>query len=439
MRLQTRVSAVVVALLMAFSGLLVAAPTASAMTYDPPPGVKQNNPLGGSYERNKINLHILRSIWSVPPGRRIRIWSWNIRSPQATRALVAAHRRGVTVQLLMDRYNAVDHPIDPNNPIPADPTRNEDWWYMKREFRKNNNRPGGYRSWARVCYESCRSTSGLPHTKMFLFDRVHDTKDVVMYGSGNFTNAAASVQWNDLYTVTGNTELFRWANQRFNEAYQDRPVAQPWRVGSFAGRIRFGVFPWKGAGTGGDPIIRVLDDVKCYGAGPGVGDGHGRTVIRIAQTGQYGARGVRIARKLKSLWDRGCHVMMIYSLMSGDVERIYRSGGPRGGMPIRQIVQDHDGDFVYDRYLHQKSMTISGYLWNNRQADYTFNGSANWGGYTLASDETFVRLKGAGVRRTYSRFVKHWFIHPPRSARGKLPPSFARLAGIDPYAKIQLN
>lgn len=439
MRFHTRFPAVLVALVMVGSGLLIAAPSASAMQYNPPPGVKLNNPLGSTANKLKIRNHIVRSIYSVPKGRRIRIMSWNIRSHQIAKALVKAHRRGVTVQVIIDSINTHASKPDPNNPIPADPTRNEDWFWMKREFKRANNRPGGYRSWARVCKASCRSRGGLPHVKMVLFDRVHKRKDVVMYSSGNLTNAASTIQWNDIYTVNGNKRLFKFANKVFNEMSHDRAVGQPWRVGSFGGRIRFGFFPWRGKGTAGDPVVRALNPVKCRSAGKGVGDGKGRTVIRIAQTSLAGSRGERIARKLKGLWNKGCHIQMVYALITPKIKGILRSKGGRGPMPIKQIAQDRDGDFVYDRYLHHKAMTISGHWGSNRRADYTWNGSANWQNYTLASDEIFTRLKGPGVRRTYNKFLKRLFRNPPRSARGQVPEGFARLAGIDPYAKMELH
>lgn len=108
-------------------------------------------------------------------------------------------------------------------------------------------------------------------------------------------------------------------------------------------------------------------------------------------------------------------------------------------MPIRQIAQDFDGDFIYDRYLHLKAMTISGVIGNTRNADFTWNGSANWAGYTLDSDEVYTRMGGPIVRRQYNQYINRLFRNPPRSARGRVPDGFARMAGIDPYAKLELN
>lgn len=426
-------------LLLVLGGVAVAAaPQAAADTYRPRPGALLNNPMGGSFVAQKINRHLLRAIYSTPRNTRIRVMSWNVRSHAAAKALVRAHRRGVTVQLLMDKINTVEHDVDPDNPIPAPGDANPDFHWMKREFRRNNNRRPGYRSWARVCNRSCRGTSGLPHTKMFIFDWVHTQRHVVMYGSGNLTGAAASAQWNDIYTSVGREGMWRFANRRFEEMSFDRPMGNPWKVASF-GAIRFGFFPWSGAGTTGDPVLRVLNQVSCLGALPGAGNSAGRTVIKINQTAISDARGRAIARKLKSLWNSGCQVRILYGLMGQQIKTILRSASGRGPVPIRQMVQDFDGDFVYDRYLHQKSMTISGVWSGSRRANYVWNGSANWAGYTLPSDEIFTRIGSRSLVLQYNDFNNYWFSHAPRSARGVMGDGYARFAGIDPYAKFELH
>lgn len=440
MRFSSRLPAFLLSLLMLVGGQLVfvALPSASADTYDPPPGLRLNNPTGTAAQRVTIRRHILRSIRSVPKGEVIRVMSWNIRSPRATKALAEAHKRGVTVQVLMDRYNAYAHEPDPYNQIPADPSRNDHWFWLRGQLTKGNaKRKPAYRSWARLCAKSCRGRSGLPHVKMYLFTKVHKTRNVVMYSSGNLTDAASNIQWNDMYTVRENPYIYTFARQIFQEMQRDRPVGQQWRRKQ-VGRFNIGFFPWKGKGAWGDPVGRTLGAVKCFGAAKNVGY-RGRTVIRIAQTGQVGNRGVRLARQLKGLWNRGCDIRLVYSLLAPKAEQIYRSNGPRGPMPIRQIAQDFDGDFIYDRYLHLKAMTISGVIGNTRNADFTWNGSANWAGYTLDSDEVYTRMGGPIVRRQYNQYINRLFRNPPRSARGRVPDGFARMAGIDPYAKLELN
>ena len=435
----TRWAATVAAAALVLGGLVVATTgPAAADAYDPAPGAIFSNPAGTRAEKNAIMTHILRSIYSAPRGSKIKIASWNIRSHRAATALVRAARRGVSVQLVMERINAYAHEPDTSNPIPASAEANPDFFWMRREFRRANaGKAPGHLSWARLCVHSCRGHGGLAHTKMFLFSQVHRTKDVVMYGSFNLTDAATVAQWNDLYTSVGRPGLYDFAVLRFQEMSYDRAMAKPWRVNSFRG-VRLGFFPWKGPDVVGDPVKRVFNRVVCSGATGGTGT-NGHTRIRVAQTAIAGDRGIRLARALRHLWDRGCDVKLVYGLINPTALGIFRSRSGRGAMPVQQIAQDRNGDFVYDRYLHQKSMAISGHWGGRTNAQYAWNGSANWVGYTLVSDETFGRIDSPSLTRRYSRFVDRLYAHPPLSARGVLPPAMARVARIDPYAKFELD
>ena len=429
MRTISRLTTAVITTTLLLGGLAAVAPSASADDYDPTQGVRMNNPKGGPWHQYEIQRELVRSIYSAPRGTRIRIASWNIRSHTIAKALVRAHRRGVTVQVLMDRVNASAHEVDPNNPIPASGDPNPDWDWMKREFRLNNDRRPGYRSWARTCVRSCRGRSGLPHIKMAIFDQVHRTHHVVIYTSANLTGAGVHAQWNDSYTRIGDT-VFYWAMHRFNEMSRDRALKNPWQVASVGAGLRIGAFPWYGARTVGDPIGRVLNMVTCTGATGNAGNRYGHTMIRINQTALDDPRGVNIAKKLKHLWNSGCDIKILYALMGPKVRAVLASRSGRGPVPMQQMAQDTNGDFVYDRYLHQKVMTISGNWAGDTSANYTWNGSANMAGYTLASDEIFARIHGRGVLLAYNAFNRYWFSHPLQSARGRINPKL-RARGRD--------
>ena len=68
--------------------------------------------------------------------------------------------------------------------------------------RGDKHRTPDMTSWLRRCKGSCRGPHGIAHTKFYTFDQVQRTKNVVMYGSPNATLLAATIQWNDIYTVT---------------------------------------------------------------------------------------------------------------------------------------------------------------------------------------------------------------------------------------------
>ena len=427
---RSRFAAQIVALTLLVSGFVIGTTgPAVADAYDPPAGVKLSAPIKSPYGNYVIFNHLLRTINSVPRGEKIRIASWNIRSDKYFRALVGAHKRGVSVQIVVDVENANDHMEFPN----------PGFFWMQKELRQGNTkRKAGYRSYAKVCYRSCRGKYGIAHAKYFLFSKSYHTKYVVMYGSFNATDLAAQIQWNDMYTVTGRKNLYQFAMQRWAEAAQDKPVANAWKVDTF-GPIRWGLFPYIGEGATGDPVIRVLNGVKCTGV-TGAAGKNGRTVIRIAQTSQAYERGEKIARKLKALWNEGCDIRML-SAIYGDRDRaIYRAAGPRGPMPFRQIAQDFDGDGLYDRYMHTKFMTISG-NWNGvTDAQYAWNGSGNWERYVLSSDDTFVRIQSPNLVKVYSDYVNYWWEHVPPKPKVTVEQQLRILSGqVDPYQNIEVH
>ena len=73
--------------------------------YTPSPGPTFNNPYGPDASRRAIIRKLLNTIDAVPKRGEIRIASWNIRSLNITAALLRAHNRGVSVQVVMDRSN----------------------------------------------------------------------------------------------------------------------------------------------------------------------------------------------------------------------------------------------------------------------------------------------------------------------------------------------
>lgn len=446
-------SSSLLAVLALVAGLFVMATPARADTYNPPAGSRINNPHGDWDARQRIRRHVIRSIYSAPRGSRIRVMSWNIRDRALTQALVRVHRyNGVTVRVLMQDDNAYEHEVDENNPIPAPGDANPDFWWMKSELRKHGNsrRIASKRSWAKLCDASCRGGSGIAHAKMIVFEQVNRSPRVVMYSSGNLTKAAADIQWNDMQTVVNNRTIFNFAVARFAELSRDVRMANPYRVAAAHG-IAMSFFPWYGAGTAGDPIMRVLAPVRCRGVAGGYGNGNGRTVIRVSQTAIGDARGRRIAERLRFLKSAGCSVRVLYGLMGSRVKRILKGGG----VPIHQLATDDDGDWIYDRYLHQKVLVVNGKYGADATAAFTWNGSANMQGYTLSSDEILGRINSLNTARFYQRWIDTWFFRTARiayrSADGgvvedggstrsdNVPEEVARHAGIDPYAKFEVN
>lgn len=371
--------------------------------FRPKEGVSFNHP--GS---QGINAKVLRAIDHTPRQGKIRAMTWNFNSWVFARHLRAAHRRGVSVRIIMGRALA-------NEQGPAGPFN-----VLRRALAAGNkHREMQYRSWFRTCSNSCRGGGGAMHSKLYLFSKVGAAERVVMSSSANMTGAAASNQWNDMFTITDRKKPYETSIKVFNEAARDRLA--PYH--SYTdGTIRGWFHPSRGRP---DIPYRMLNRVRCRGAkGAGI---NGRTSIRIAQDVFNGGRGAKIARKVKELHRQGCNVRLVYSQLVGPSWWILR------GVPRNHLVRDRDGDGAYDIYLHMKAMAISGHYGNDRGARIVFNGSANWSGTGLISDENGLVIRRDWVERQYSRQINRLFGIHLRSA----PLTVARSEIGDPYRNME--
>lgn len=399
-------------------------------SYVPAAGVKLNDPLGPQHRRNAIRNHVNRTIDSTPAGARIELLSWNIRDGEFVDRLVAAHRRGVTVRVLTARGNWT--PENPNHLM------NRLARAVAEDGRRwsNEKRPVQARSRIARCGAACRGTRGIAHSKFFLFSHVGrsvrrpSATHVVMHGSANATVVAADRQWNDIHTLKNRAPVHEFFSRMFAEAETDRPA--PYTEARFP-RFSVGFLPWTQGVT--DPAIDFLRKVQCRGGTSG------RTHVRIGMTAMLDARGLKIAKRLKRMWNDGCNIKMVYAVMGNKVRKHLRSSGGRGPVPIRQVVQDWQNDGVYDRYLHTKYVAVSGVYDGNRSAQVSLNGSMNWTFKSLHSDETVGVVHHAGIRRKYAAAVDRLFANPPKarfaSSRVLAPrmtdiPGPDRLHGIEP-------
>ena len=289
----------------------------------------------------------------------------------------------------------------------------------------NKGRHQEYKSWFRTCSHSCRGTRGAMHSKLYLFSKVGRSTQVVMSSSANMTGSAAANQYNDMYTIVDRKKPYKVSIKVFNEAAKDRPA--PWHSytdGSITG--------WFNPNSGHPDLpYKMLNKVKCRGA-KGAGS-HGRTSIRIAQDVFNGARGAKIARRIKELHRRGCDIRLVYSQLVGASRSIL------AGVPKNHLVADKDGDGAYDIYLHMKAMSISGNYGRDRGTRIVFNGSANWSGLGLMADENGLVIRRDGVERQYGRQINRLFNIHLRSVPldPEVEEQVERGKVIDPYRNME--
>lgn len=426
--------------------------------YVPKEGPAFNNPYGKQADVRRLISQVNRTIDSVPRGGKIRISAWNVRSRNITDALIRAHRRKVSVQVVMDRANW--NPANPN----VDAAR-----LAVALKRGNKDRPKAQKSFLRRCISSCRGKHGIPHSKFFVFNKVRVKKNkqvktvrwVSMYGSYNATELGATIQWNDLYTVKDDEARYDQFVNIFDQMAKDKPIRNAY-VGYDDGVVGNGFYPYIGKGITGDPIMDVLNTISCTGAATKTGI----TRIRIAQTAMYGDRGLALARKLSQLRRQGCNIRLVYAMFGREVLRILRAAK----VPLTHLAYDANEDGLYDRYVHMKSMAISGNIAGDPGAKITWNGSANWTAVALASDEVVGVVRKKWVTNRYMQWIDYMFTHRPaiwgpehpgntpsaptgRTAAGSMTTYESRAAaqdrydalvaarakkrGVDPYALIK--
>ncbi|HZC27434.1 MAG TPA: phospholipase D-like domain-containing protein, partial [Actinopolymorphaceae bacterium] len=275
-------------------------------SYRPGTGASFNNQLGNRTAQERNLRHTIRAIDSMPGYQqpaaggapcpptaaaapsRIRIALYSMSDGPFANSLIAASRRCVSVQLLMNSHL----------------TRSDDPAFRRLQDAVGTNRDG--RSFAWRCSWGCRG-SGVLHTKMYLFDTQEAgatgaIRATVMFGSSNMTQNAAQHQWNDLYTVAGNRGLYDdYAGYFDLMKLDDGFHRNPDRYGVAAG---YPTVFWPVGANQSDPEKDVLRSLRCGGATGGTGV-HGHTAVYINMHAWFGLRGLDFVRLARDLYARG--------------------------------------------------------------------------------------------------------------------------------------
>jgi phosphatidylserine/phosphatidylglycerophosphate/cardiolipin synthase-like enzyme len=383
--------------------------------FTPRTGVRFNEPYNrDGHRQGQIRSQILRSINSTVHGDTIRASTWNFRGWPYVDALSNAAKRGVVVRVLIAQGNS---PAEVKNPMARS---------LKARLHTTSQRlkPRGVpASWLRWCDGSCRGFGGILHTKMVLFDHIGDrTNNVVMYGSNNLTSTAVSNQWNDWFTLARNADSFDFFAKVFKQMTRDHHVAGgaylERKIGNGPASLPLydmSVYPYTGKKANGDPILRVLNKVRCTGA-TNVPGGH--TQLRIGQDALAGQRGMNIGSKLATMERRGCNIKLVYTLLGGNVQKTLTGAGVK----LTHMAYDANRDGAYDHYLHMKVMAIKGVFGNDKSALVATNGTANWTALPLHSDEIASVISARPIVRSYFGWLDWLAGHRPA---GWVPPDLA--------------
>jgi PLD-like domain len=248
----------------------------------------------------------------------------------------------------------------------------------------------------KVCRLSCRGGRGNQHAKFVTVSSGTSGDHLVMVGSLNLTNYSSQRQWNDLYVASD-----RGAHDQLVDVFErmadDRPQARL-AVRVTAKGFETDLAPYT-TGSGGDPIKRRLDRVRCRGTSLLSGNGERRTVVRVAMHAWNGDRGIDLARRVARLHRRGCDVKVLYGKGMG---RAVATTLRDSGVPLRD---SNNGG----RRVHHKVMILSGVLGRQTDANYVWTGSHNWSDRSLRNDEIMFRVSGRHLVQDYlANFRRMW-------------------------------
>jgi phosphatidylserine/phosphatidylglycerophosphate/cardiolipin synthase-like enzyme len=363
--------------------------------WKPPTGVAFNNPYGSFDQRFALEHRILEAIRHTPKTGTIRFAIYSFDRVPMAQALMAAHRRGVHVQVLLNDHERTGAEHILFNGLGQD------------RHKKN---------FAYECHMSCRGHAHNLHTKFYLFSRSGGASRVIMLGSDNLTLNAVKWQWNDLYTRYGAKTQFHSYVRLFDSMRHDYSKNQPYY--RFCGHTKpkvacneakdfmvTRVYP-KHTHASNDDIMEALNAVQCV---YGTKSGTHHTRVWIVMHTWRGNRGNYLAAKVRSLWAAGCDVKVDYGLIGFHTKQILGARTARGRVPLRSLGFDYNDDGVVDRYTHQKNFTILGDWHGNKNAAVAFTGSSNFSTLGTAQDEIVVSLLSRRIVHTYNvHFMLQW-------------------------------
>ncbi|MBC2934687.1 phospholipase D-like domain-containing protein [Nocardioides sp. zg-1228] len=358
----------------------------------------------------RIERRVIDTINHAPKGSTIRIAVYSFDRMPVARALIAAHRRGVKVQMLLNDHQYTRAMLAIRREIGA----------------KRSNSSFIYR-----CKAGCRSKRNEYnnlHTKFYTFSRAGRSTDVLAVGSANMTQNANIHQWNDLYFTSGDHELFRQFVRLFNDMKKDYDTRQPPQF--FCGTPRLGVCDdsvdkhtaWimpKPSGAKNDLILDTLGKVQCLT--PDAAGGQKRTRLALSMHTMRGRRGDYLAAAIRQKYIEGCQVRVSYGLIGYHTKRVIGAPTPRGRIPLRSTGLDFNPDDNYDLnkdgkddlilsyYSHQKYLVVQGTYNGVPDSHLVLTGSSNWASLSPGNDELLFTIQGKRVARKYLKnFDYQW-------------------------------
>ncbi len=313
----------------------------------------------------------------------VRVATWSFNDWDIANALKAAKKRGASVQAIAARQ------VNDKEGYRPWSNARSDLGYFRGTVPSDQLNDES--SWAHDCPGSCRGGGGTHHSKYFLFKDVGKDHigNITVQSSMNLTKFAFTGQWNFATTWRNHADVYDDFMTIFNQSAQEK--SNGYEKFNESGSIQSIFFPNHNADR--DPVMGILNN-GCSG---------GR--IRLINYAIYDERGNEIAQRLRTLWNRGCNIKIIYSISSRPVLGILRAKSGRGPIPMKQsTIKNSRGEVK--KYNHSKWIAVG-----NR----VLSGSCNYS--DMNNDEQHQEFSGAGPY--IKAFNKTW-----RQRSSHAPPSF---------------
>ena len=284
---------------------------------------------------------------------------------------------------------------------------------------------------------ACRGPHGIAHTKFFLFSKAGKAKDVVIYGSNNATELAAEIQWNDVYTRVNKPDEYAEFESVFQEMAKDKkPKGGGYRVFTH-GKFQIDLLPVRRQGRPDHRTRRSTCSTRSAArARPAAAASRATPRSGSPRPRCTASAASRSPSALAQMHRRGCDIRLVYAMFGNEVLRILRQEA-RPPIPMTHLAWDRDEDGIYDRYVHMKTIAISGVYDGKTDAMVTVNGSANWTPVSLASDEVLGVLQYPKATRAVHQ-LDRLPVQPPAHVvgrRGRRDRRHRRRGGTPPYRR----
>jgi phosphatidylserine/phosphatidylglycerophosphate/cardiolipin synthase-like enzyme len=330
--------------------------------YTAPPGPRFASPADDP-GANRIVRALVENIRHTPPGATIRIVAYSFSLFEVSNPLIAADRRGVHVQVIVDGRHS--HEFEATKALER--ALGTDRRRGSFIVLTNGSSRGGDHSHS--------------HQKSWSFSHTGKSRHVVMVGATNLSTLGTTEQYSDMYTFVGRADVWRTFSRVFRAQVHDVPVPDP-AITARLGQDTAYFDP--GFTMTDDPIAGAIADLP---ASPS-------THIRIVMYAWHPPRGQRIVD------------LLLEKLAGGATVDIVR--GPFVRQPLDSLrdagARIHRGYFSNGDHVHDKLMVVESAR-DGRTERFVTTGSDNWGNVSFLRDDVDVKIHlDAGEYAAYVSF-----------------------------------